>query len=108
MTDDPIDLDAHRGMAAQKATEERRQSEAVRADQAMLRHRRDEMETSLTTGPATSWPDLAAKAAFLITLFAETAEGRDPRHRKLIESALDDIRRFTDQASSGSPDTTGA
>lgn len=100
MSDDPIELDLRRGMAAQRETDERRRGVEVRADQAALRLRQERMEASLVAGPATSWHDLALKSAYLISLFAETPEGRDPRHAKLIESALDDIRRFTDGASS--------
>lgn len=95
MADEPIELDARRGMAARKATEERRDGAGVRADQAMLRHRQDGMEASLLAGPATSWRDVGAKAAYLISIFAETPEGREPRHRRLIESALEDIRRLS-------------
>lgn len=101
MTEDPIELDHRRGMAAQRETEERRRGVEVRADQAALRLKQDRMEASLLAGPAASLHDLALKSAYLISLFAETPEGRDPRHRKLIESALDDIRRLTGDATPG-------
>jgi hypothetical protein len=104
MTDDPIELDLRRGMAAQKETEERRRGVEVRADQDALRVKQERMEASLLAGPAASWHDLALKSAYLISLFAETPEGQDPRHRKLIESALDDIRRLTGDPS---PDDAG-
>jgi hypothetical protein len=39
MTDKPVELDEHRGMAAQKLTETRRHLREVQADQSALRHR---------------------------------------------------------------------
>ncbi|WP_207477917.1 hypothetical protein [Arenibaculum pallidiluteum] len=95
MTDDPIELDARRGLAGRKATETRREERAVAADQAAIRQRQDELEAALMAEPAANWPDLAAKASYLIGLFADTPEGRDPRHAQLIRSALDDIRRLS-------------
>jgi hypothetical protein len=95
MTTDPIELDGHRGMAAQKATEDRRHTAEVVADRAELRRHQDEMEHALSAGPAATWEEAAEKARYLITLFAGTAEGRDPRHRQLIASALDDIQRLS-------------
>jgi hypothetical protein len=47
MTDEPTDLDEHRGMAAQRATDIRRRSGKVAADQAELRRRQEELEQSL-------------------------------------------------------------
>jgi hypothetical protein len=41
MADDPVELDEHRGMAAQKSTEIRRRLHAVRADQVALLHRQE-------------------------------------------------------------------
>jgi hypothetical protein len=95
MTTDPIELDVHRGMAAQKATEDRRHTAGVEADRAMVRQHQDELESALNAGPAATWEEVAEKAKYLITLFAGTAEGRDPRHGKLIASALEDIRRLS-------------
>lgn len=58
MTDDSIDLDEHRGMAAQKATEIRRHLNEVQADQAALQHRQEEFEKFLLAAPAKTWPPL--------------------------------------------------
>jgi len=105
MTTNPIDLDVHRGMAAQKATDDRRQTAAVEADRAVIRQHQDEMEHALCAGPAATWEEAGVKARYLITLFAGTAEGRDPRHRKLIEGALDDIQRLSRKPQPDSPET---
>ena len=55
MTDKTIDLDQHRGMAAQKATDLRRLLANVEADQSALRLRQDELEAHLLAAPAANW-----------------------------------------------------
>src|SRR3546814_2909530 len=95
MTDDPVDLDEHRGMAAQKATEIRRERfHQFQVDQAALRLRQEELEKLLLAAPAQSWPDAAAKAQYLIQLFADTPEGQDPRRIELIAHAMADLTRL--------------
>ena len=96
MSDDPIVLDQHRGMAAQKATEIRRHLSEVEADQAALRERQGELEKVLAAAPAHTWPEAAEKARYLIDLFAATVQGEDSRRRRLIESVLDDFKRLSD------------
>ena len=97
MDDEPVDLDDRRGMAAQKATETRRQErQAFQAAQDDLRHRRDELESLLAAAPAETWPDVAVKALYLIRLFAATPEAEDPRRMKLIEHTIADLRRLSD------------
>ena len=99
MTDDPVDLDEHRGMAAQQATEIRRQRlHEFEADQAALRQRQEELEKLLLAAPAQTWPEVAAKAQYLIQLFAATPEAQDPRRKELIAHALDDLARLCDRA----------
>ena len=94
--DDPVNLDGRRGMAAQKSTEIRRRLHEVQADQAALRHRQEEFEHFMLAAPATTWPEAAAKAKYLIQLFAATADAKDPRRKKLIASALDDLARLSE------------
>jgi hypothetical protein len=99
MTDDPIDLDGHRGMAAQKATEIRRQClHEFQVDQAALQHRQEELEKLFLAAPAETWPEAAAKAQYLIQLYAATPEAQDPRRKELIARALDDLTRLCDRA----------
>jgi hypothetical protein len=98
MTDKPVDLDAHRGMAAQRATEIRRALQEVRVNQAALRVRQRELETFLLAAPAATWLEVAAKARYLIELFAATPDAQDPRRKKLIASALEDLERLSDVA----------
>ena len=92
MTDDPVELDIHRGMAAQKATEIRRRRQEVQLDQAALKERQAEFEKFLLAAPATTWPELAEKVRYLLQLFA--ADAQDLRRQKLIASVLDDLARL--------------
>jgi hypothetical protein len=81
-------------MTAQRETEVRRSLHEVQADQAALRERQAELETFLLSAPATTWPEAAAKARYLIELFAATPEARDPRRQTLIKNVLGDFRNL--------------
>jgi hypothetical protein len=94
MADDPIDLDHHRGMSAQKATEERRERQDVAFSEAALQGQREELEAALAAGPAADWPDLVRKLRYLMELFAATPEAQDERRQKLIASVLEDLARL--------------
>jgi phage terminase Nu1 subunit (DNA packaging protein) len=91
-------LDEHRGMAAQKATDERRHSSEVQADQEALRQNREELEAVLFAVTAQTWPESAERAAYLLRLFAGTPEARDPRYQQMIASVLDDFVRLRGDA----------
>jgi hypothetical protein len=90
----PVELDEHRGIAAQKATEERRYSGEIDADLAATRRAQDELERFLFMAPATTWTEAADRAAYLLRRFAATTEGRDPRLRKMIAEVMEDFRRL--------------
>jgi hypothetical protein len=98
MTDEPINLDQHRGMAAQKATDLRRLMAEVVANERSLRHRQDELETRLVAAPAASWHEAADKARYLLNLFAATPAAQDPRRQKLIEAVLADFERLSNES----------
>jgi hypothetical protein len=83
-------------MAAQRDTEIRRRLSGVKADQAEVRARQDELEGFLLATEATTWQEAAAKARYLIQLYAGTPEGQDPRRQKLIASAIADLDRLSD------------
>jgi|SRR5690242_5585460 hypothetical protein len=95
MTDKAVDLDQHRGMAAQKATELRRLLADVEANEKVLRLRQEELESQLLAAPATNWQEAADKARYLLNLFAATAAAQDPRRQKLIAAVLADFTRLT-------------
>jgi hypothetical protein len=79
MTDKTIDLDVHRGMAAQKATQ----------------LRQDELEAHLLSAPAANWHEAAEKARYLLNLFAATLNAQDPRRQRLIATVLADFKRLS-------------
>ncbi len=95
MTDSTIDLDHHRGMAAQKATELRRLLAEVAANESELRLRQDELESHLIAAPAENWHEVAEKARYLLNLFAATLAVHDTRRQKLIAAVLADFERLS-------------
>jgi hypothetical protein len=95
MTERTIDLDQHRGMAAQKATELRRLLSNVEAGETELRLRQDELEMQLLAAPASNWHDAADKARYLLNLFATTTAAQGPRRQKLIAAVLADFKRLS-------------
>lgn len=82
-------------MAAQKDTEIRRDSRQVQVDRAALQARQEELEAFLLLAPAATWLEASTKARYLIELFAATPDAQDPRRRKLIASALEDLARLS-------------
>lgn len=96
MTDHPITLDSHRGMAAQKATEIRRLIAEVEANEKNLRDRQEELERQLVAAPAATWPEAAEKARYLLGLFASTSIAQDPRRKMLIATVLQDFVRLSE------------
>ncbi|MEH2624314.1 hypothetical protein V1292_002369 [Bradyrhizobium sp. AZCC 1719] len=97
MTDEPLDLDSHRGMAAQKATDIRRALAEVETHARELRERRAEIEDHLLAFPAESWPEAAAKARYVLKLYAAGLAPEDTRHRDLVAAILKDFARLTEQ-----------
>ena len=95
MSEKTVDLDQHRGMASQKATELRRLLADVEANEKALRARQEELETHLLAAPAGNWPDAAEKARYLLQLFAVTPAADDPRRQKLIAAVLADFERLS-------------
>jgi len=98
MTDKSIDLDQHRGMAAQKATKLPRLLADVEANENALRVRQEELESHLLAAPAMNWPEAAEKARYLLNLFAATLSAQDPRRQKLIAAVLADFDRLSDES----------
>jgi hypothetical protein len=96
MTDPPIALDRHRGMAAQKATEIRRLVAEVQANDKALRDRQEELEKQLIADPAATWPEAAEKARYLLGLLGSTAIAQDLRRQRLIAKVLEDFARLSD------------
>jgi hypothetical protein len=70
MKDEPVDLDMRRGMAAQKATNNRRILADVESHAKDLRDRQAVIENQLLSQHAASWPEAAAKARYVLNLYA--------------------------------------
>jgi hypothetical protein len=97
MTEKTIDLDQHRGMAAQKATDLRRLLADVEANEKALRLRQDALEAQLVAAPAANWPEAAEKARYLLKLFAASLAAHDPRRQQLIAAVLNDFDRLAQE-----------
>lgn len=95
MTDHTVDLDKHRGMAAQKATDLRRALAEVETNLKELRERETALENQLLTVPAASWPEAAAKARYLLNIYAASLPSEDSRHRALVDALFDDFARLS-------------
>lgn len=94
MTDETLDLDKHRGMAAQKATDLRRTLIEAENNARELRDRQNHLESQLLSFPAASWPEAAAKARYILNLYAAGLSPEDTRHRELVTAILDDFTRL--------------
>lgn len=68
MTDKPVDLDQHRGMKAQKATDLRRLLADVEANEHALRASQDELEAHLVAAPAADWAEAITKVRYVLRL----------------------------------------
>ena len=95
MTDKPVDLDLHRGIAAQKATDLRRLLVEVAANERALRETQSQLEAQLIAAPATTWEEVADKVRYLLSLLGATPSGQDPRRQTLIKAVLDDFNRLS-------------
>ena len=104
MTDRTIELDEHRGMAAQKATELRRLMSDVEANEKLLRQRQAALEEQLLATSALTWEEAADKARYLLALFASSPFAQDPRRQLLIARVLEDFLRL----SSAQPQADGS
>jgi hypothetical protein len=98
MTDKTVNLDRHRGMGAQKATELRRLLADVEANEKALRLRQDELESHLIAAPAANWQEAAEKARHLLNLFDALQITQDPRRQRLIAAVLADFSRLAGES----------
>jgi hypothetical protein len=97
VSDEPLDLDKHRGMAAQKATDIRRALVEIENNARQLRERQEALENQLLAVPATSWPEAAAKAKYVLNLYAAELPPGDTHHRDLVAAVLADFARLADR-----------
>ena len=98
MSNDPVELDSHRGMAAQKATGLRRILADAEAHASILRERQLEIEAQLLDAPVTSWPEAAAKARYVLNLYYASLSEQNTHHRDLVASVLKDFARLDSES----------
>ena len=98
MSDKPLDLDKHRGMAAQKATDIRRILADVENNAKDLRDRQGILENQLLSAPAASRPEAAAKARYVLNLYAAGLAPADTHRRDLVAAVLADFARLSNES----------
>jgi hypothetical protein len=98
VTDEPLDLDKHRGMAAQKATDIRRILADVEKNAKELRDRQGVLEAQLLSVPASSWLEAAAKARYVLNLYATGLAPADTHHRDLVAAVFADFARLSNES----------
>jgi hypothetical protein len=98
VNDEPLDLDKHRGMAAQKATDIRRVLAEVENNAKDLRDRQKMLENQLLSVPAASWPEAAAKARYVLNLYAASLAPADTHHRDLVAAIVADFARLSNES----------
>lgn len=81
-------------MAAQKATDFRRVLAEAEASAKSLRERQLLLEAELLGTPASSWPEAAAKARYVLNLYAAALSVQDTQHRDLVAAVLADFARL--------------
>jgi hypothetical protein len=94
VSEEPLDLDKHRGMAAQKATDIRRVLAQVESNARQLREQQGMLENQLLSVPAASWPEAAAKARYILNLYAAGLAPGDAHHRDLVAAVFADFSRL--------------
>ena len=98
MSDEPLDLDSHRGMAAQKATDIRRILADVENNAKDLRDRQAVLENQLLSVPAASWPEAAAKARYIFNIYVAGLAADDTHHRDLVSAVLADFNQLSKES----------
>jgi hypothetical protein len=98
MSEGPLDLDKHRGMAAQRATDIRRALAEVENNARQLRDRQGAVENELLTVQATNWPEAAAKARYVLNLYVAGLAPGDAHHRDLVAAIFADFARLADKS----------
>ena len=96
MNEKPLDLDKFRGMAAQKATGIRRVLADVESNARDLRDRQGVVEQQLMSARSVSWPEAAAKARYVLNLYAAGLAASDTHHRDLVAAVLADFAQLSE------------
>src|SRR5260221_11588300 len=96
VSNEPLELDKHRGMAEQKATDIRRILAEVENNAKAQRDRQGILENQLLSAPAASWPEAAAHARYVMKLYDAGLTQYDTLDRDLVGAVLADFVRLSD------------
>jgi hypothetical protein len=92
--DDPVDLDEHRGMAADRNS---KHPVSLQTSEAALQHLQEAVERLLEAAPVEIRSELAAKTQSLTQLFAAT-DDQSPRSLELMDHMLNDLTLLCNRA----------
>ncbi len=96
MADDTVDLDEYRGLTALRMIDIRRQRlHDFDTDPEDSSCRNEKIAKLLAEGPSETWSMAAAKAAYLLRLFAAIPDGPESKRSELIFQTLDDLNRLS-------------
>jgi len=98
VSEGPIDLDKHRGMAAQKATDIRRVVTEIEANAKLLRDLQGAVEMQILAVPTTLVSEAVAKARYVLNLYAAGLAPTDTHHRDLVAAVLADLTRLAGES----------
>ena len=70
----------------------------VEANAKLLRDRQGVVEIELLAVPASSWPEAAAKARYVLNLYAAELATADTHHRDLVAAVLADFARLSGES----------
>src|SRR5260221_9919809 len=95
VSNEPLELDKHRGMAEQKATDIRRILAEVENNAKAQRDREGILENQLLSGPAASWPETDAKSLYVLNLYVAGLTLSATHHSVLVAPVLADLFRLS-------------
>ena len=96
MTNNLVELDAHRDKNSQHAIAVRQQLITIRAEQIALRQWQEEFERFLADVPANTLQEVAARARALMQLIAALPEAQNPSFKPFIDDLQDAISALCD------------
>jgi hypothetical protein len=97
MTSDPVDLNERRDLTSRKSVKLRYALRELQTDREILLENQEELESQLVETPSTAFADTAARARYLLGLFAGTQEAQHPRRQILIDQVRADLQRICDE-----------
>lgn len=98
VTDDPVDLDSHRDLAARKRIAIRRKLVETRTARHAFLLCQEDFERNIMNAPAQTWTEAVARAEFLVQVLADATDTKRPCCKDLVADALKTLARLSDHA----------